>query len=40
MEPKATGVAKTSNPPAKKMKKLTLRGETYSWKERSIGHGR
>ncbi len=37
MEPKATGVSKTSNPPAKKMKKLTLRGETYSWKEIGVG---
>ncbi|MBR4869981.1 MAG: sugar ABC transporter permease [Oscillospiraceae bacterium] len=37
MEPKATEVGKTSNPPAKKMKKLTLRGETYSWKEIGVG---
>lgn len=37
MEPKATEVSKTSYPPAKKAKKLTLRGETYSWKEIGVG---
>jgi len=35
MESKASGV--TKNPPAKKLKKLTLRGETYRWKEIGVG---
>lgn len=35
MEPNASGVTKT--PPVKKARKLTLRGETYNWKEIGVG---
>lgn len=37
MESKAAGAMTAPNPPTKKVKKLTFRGETYSWTEIGVG---